>query len=106
MTRKTLLPASLMSFCDRSDEFTPVYEAEANCSYATYANIDVPTMASVNAGISFLLWLFAIHGLSVVLTEINYMPVLHLHVMHDTGSFNLHVGGLANNKSVYAFYNT
>jgi hypothetical protein len=42
--RGTLIPADLVSFCENTGGFTPIYEPEDGCSYSVNA------MASVNAG--------------------------------------------------------
>jgi hypothetical protein len=46
----TLIPAKLVSFCENKGGFTPIYEPEDGCSYATYGRASVHAMASVNAG--------------------------------------------------------
>jgi hypothetical protein len=52
----TLLPTSptSCSFCDFTNGFTPVYEADITFTYAAHAGKTVCGMASVNAGILFL----------------------------------------------------
>jgi hypothetical protein len=40
----------MVSFCEKKEGFTPIYEPEDGCSYAAYARASVLTMASVNAG--------------------------------------------------------